>query len=163
MAYRSRVGKALFIIGLALIISSFAGSIEYGTGSDVSYGTYKGKLVRAAGDIRFEVETRNQSLFSLYIMRFNDFTKMIRQNGSMEGCRLVLSFENITAHNGTLHVLVPGWFAIFTTPTQEGVAHIHISVNKLKPSTGIFFPGVLSTSVGILITMHCSFFRKKTR
>lgn len=161
MAYRSRLGKFLLIVGLALIISSFTGSVTYGTGSDVSYGNYEGKLVRAAGDIRFEVESRNQTPFSLYVMRFADITKMIRQNGSMEGCRLVLSFENITAHEGILHVLVPGWFGILTTPTQEGIAHISISINKLKPSSGIFLPGVLSASFGILITMYCSLFRKK--
>jgi hypothetical protein len=148
------------MIGIALILASFFGAVWHGTGSDVSYGDYEGLMVRAPGNILLEVESSGQTPFSLYILTFDSVVKMIQQNGSMEGCTLLLALENITSYRGVLPVLVPGWYGVLVTPAEAGTISIEISVDKLKPSSGIFLLGLSLVVVGVLFVIPWSFLKQ---
>jgi hypothetical protein len=152
MTYRKRLGMAAIIIGLTLIVTSISGYASYGSSSEVRYGVYEGYIVRAAGDISLEVESLEQKAFSLYILGLDDVIKMIQQNGSMNGCTLLLALEDITSYEGVLPVLAPGWFAILTTPA-ENETRIEIDVVKQMPAKGILLPGFASVAVGILLAV----------
>jgi len=148
------------MIGTTLILASFIGAVRYGTGPDVSFGEYAGLIVRASGDIFLEVESHGQIPFSLYILSFDDVIKMIQQNGSMEGCRVLFALENITSYEGVLLVWIPGWYGVLVTPSEGETIGIEIGVNKIKPSSGILFPGFTIVVVGILFVMPWSFIKR---
>ena len=151
MTRYDRLGKSLMIIGIALILVSFVGAVTYGQGSDVAYDDYDGVIVRTAGDILLDIESTNQTAFSLFVLNFDDMIQMLQHDGSIEDYNPILMVENITSYHEVLTLKAPGWYAVLVTASKEGTSSIDLTVTKLKPSGGILVPGIVCLALGLII------------
>lgn len=159
-----RLGKALMVIGVVLVASSFSHlGISGGYGTYVAYGDYEGIIVRNTGSFQLDVHSAGQP-FNLYVFGFEEAITVVK-NGNISGVSSLYKWENITRFAGTVWVMKPGWYAVLFSPCKNETIGIEVSISESDPSPNIFLTGIVVCGAGLVaivlsIMLHA---RKKAR
>jgi len=145
-----RIGKALIVVGLALIIVSFTGWTNQGFGTNMDYGEYEGVMIRTASDFNLTVTSDTTSFFSLYIYEFEEGMEVIR-TGFFENRTPIAEKVNISIFNEIIIIPKPSWYVVLVTATENVSIYIDFTINRILPQRLTIISGSVGMCMGMLI------------
>jgi hypothetical protein len=148
----ARCGKFLLIVGFTFLLVSLIPSSEYGDGTIVDYGTYRGRVFNAAGNIEMDVYTYTTNGLCFYVLTYDDLIVAL-EDGSLENTHPLVALEGVTNFSLVVEIPVPGLYAYLGTPYRNETVFFNTVLKQPLPHTGLLFIGMALAAGGLMLLL----------
>ena len=145
-----KIGKVLFILGIAIVASSVSGYHSWGRGSGVDLDEYEGNIFLVGGNFELVVRSRDGCELNVFILTGEDVLQAIA-DGSLANATPLYFVENTLYFETVVEVSMPGWYGVIVTPSHNVTADYDIDFKTLLPSSVLFFYGTVCVFMGMVL------------
>lgn len=148
----ARCAMLLLIVGLTFLLVSFIPSSQYGDGTTVDYGTYRGRVFNAAGDVQMDVYTYTTDGLCFYVLTYDDLIVAL-EDASLQNTHPLVALEGVTNFSLVVEIPVPGLYAYLGTPYRNETVFFYSVLKQPLPHTGLLFAGITLAAGGLMVLL----------
>ncbi|TFG13431.1 hypothetical protein EU537_06065 [Candidatus Thorarchaeota archaeon] len=154
MKNKSRLARFILLVGITLIVLSFAGPFvepSYDTYFGINHGYYRGYAVKCVSDIDIHIISREAEPFSAYFMDYENGLSAF-EDQSLKNATVMYEFINRTSTTAHISIPATGWYIVLITPaSNESISFMTIEIKRPTPNQGPLASGVLLVAFGFLV------------
>ena len=146
------ISKSSILIGVILLLISFAPGHITSLDVDSEDALYTGLLVMTNGDILVEAIALTNSSFSLYLLDFDSGVRLVEEE-SLANVTPILAIEDVDRYVGIIDLSTDDAYFIVVTnsSTSPSVMRARITIWRATPHLRVFALGSILIAIGVIL------------
>lgn len=145
------ISKSSILIGVILLLISFAPGHITSLDVDSEDALYTGLLVMTNGDILVNAKALTNSSFSLYLLDFDSGIRLVKEE-SLANVTPILAIENVDRYEGIIDLPTDDAYLIVVTnsSTSPSVMRVQVTIWRATPHPRVLALGSILIVIGVI-------------